>query len=406
MRPYAQLLVRTEDYQQLDDLIVTIQDHIDRRYPNAQGKAWRFVLGPGGGSKIEATFRGPDPTVLRGLADQAKAIMVADGGAISIKDDWRQQVSSIEPIYSAVKGQRAGISRTDLANAIAMNFSGSTVGVYREDDDLIPIVTRAPLNERVGVDDIQNIQVLSSVTGRAVPIGQVIDGFQTVWDNGSLKRLDRVWTIKAQSDPLPGELPSELLSRIRADIEAISLPPGYTLKWDGEYGNSQESNENLASTIPIGFLAMVLTVVILFGTVRQPVVIWLVVPLALIGVVLGLVVTQTPLEFMAILGLLSLSGLLIKNAIVLVDQIDTEIKEGKARFDAVVDAAASRVRPVMMGTLTTVLGVLPLFGDAFFKSMAVVIVFGLTFATLLTLVIIPVLYAIFFRVRAEEVAHA
>ena len=403
---YGQLLVRTEDYRQIDDLIVKVQRHIDQRYPNAQGKVWRFVLGPGGGSKIEATFRGPDPAVLRTLADQAKAIMVADGGAISIKDDWRQQVSSIEPIYSDVKGQRAGISRTDLANAIATNFSGTTVGVYREGDDLIPIITRAPLDERVGVDDIQNIQVLSSVTGQAVPIGQVVDGFQTTWDNGSLKRLDRVWTIKAQSDPLPGELPSELFERIRADIESIPLPPGYGLKWDGEYGNSKESNENLASTIPVGLLAMVLTVIILFGTIRQPVVIWLVVPLALIGVVLGLVVTRTPLEFMAILGLLSLSGLLIKNAIVLVDQIDFEINEGKARLDAIVDAAASRVRPVMMGTLTTVLGVLPLFGDAFFKSMAVVIVFGLTFATLLTLVIVPVLYALFFRVQSDEVAHA
>ncbi len=403
---YAQLLVRTESYEQIDDLLVTVQDHIDRGYPNAQGKVWRFVLGPGGGSKIEATFSGPDPAVLRGLADQAKAVMVADGRAISIKDDWRQQVSSIEPIYSHVKGQRAGISRTDLANAIATNFSGNNVGVYREGDDLIPIVSRAPLNERVGVEDIENIQVLSSITGQAVPIRQVIDGFQTVWDNGTLKRLDRVWTIKAQSDPLPGELPSELLDRIRADIEAIPPPPGYGLVWDGEYGDSKESNDNLASTIPMGLLAMVLIVVVLFGTVRQPVVIWLVVPLALIGVVLGLLATETPLEFMAILGLLSLSGLLIKNAIVLVDQIDFEIKAGQARLDAIVNAAASRVRPVMMGTLTTVLGVLPLFADAFFKSMAVVIVYGLTFATILTLIIIPVLYAIFFRVGSEEVRHA
>ena len=400
---YAQILVRMEDLSQIDGLLLTVQKHLDANFPNAQGKAWRFVLGPGGGSKIEAAFTGPDPDVLRSLANQAKNIMVADGGAMSIKDDWRQRVSRIEPLYSEVRGARAGVTRTDLAGAIATNFSGKQIGVYREGSDLIPIVTRAPINERVGIDDIQNIQVLSSVTGKTVPINQVVDGFVTTWGDGTLKRVDRLWTIKAQSDPLPGELAGDLLERIQTDIEAIVLPPGYAFEWNGEYGDSKDSNDDLASTIPLGLLAMVLAVVILFGTIRQPIIIWLVVPLALIGVVVGLVVTGTPMEFMAILGLLSLSGLLIKNAIVLVDQIDLEIAAGKARFDAIVDAAASRVRPVMMGTSTTVLGVLPLFLDAFFKSMAVVIVFGLTFATLLTLVIIPVLYAVFFRVKSDEV---
>ncbi|MEL6214966.1 MAG: efflux RND transporter permease subunit, partial [Pseudomonadota bacterium] len=166
------------------------------------------------------------------------------------------------------------------------------------------------------------------------------------------------------------------------------------------------SNENLAKTLPLGLGSMVIVVFILFGTVRQPIIIWLVVPLALIGVVVGLVATNSPLEFMGILGLLSLSGLLIKNAIVLVDQTDFEIAEGKPRFTAVIDAAASRVRPVMMGALTTVLGVVPLFMDAFFKSMAVVLVFGLSFATVLTLLIIPVLYAVFFRIRPDEVGES
>ena len=147
---------------------------------------------------------------------------------------------------------------------------------------------------------------------------------------------------------------------------------------------------------------MVLVVVLLFNRLRQPILIWLVVPLALIGVVFGMLITDTPLEFVAILGLLALSGLLIKNAIVLVDQMDQEIREGKPRYDAVIDSATSRVRPVMMGSVTTVLGVIPLFGDAFFKSMAVVLVFGLTFATLLTLVLIPALYAVFFNIQASE----
>lgn len=403
---YGQLLVRTTDYGEIDALMPKIQAHIGSAFPEAQGKVWRFRLGPGGGSKIEAEFSGPDPKVLRRLASEAKAIMVADGGALSIKDNWRQTVSVIEPIYAKNAGQRAGVSREDLSIALQTNFTGRTVGVFRERDELIPIISRAPEHERADIEDIRNIQVLSSVTGRAVPIGQVTDGFRTIWRDGLVRREDRVWRIKAQSDPYPDELPADLLERIKGKVEAIDLPDGYQLEWGGEYGESSESNDNLASTIPLGFLAMVLVVFVLFGAVRQPVVIWLVVPLALIGVVVGLLVTGTPMEFMAILGLLSLSGLLIKNAIVLVDQIDLEIGEGKARFDAVVDAAASRVRPVLMGALTTVLGVIPLFFDAFFKSMSVVLVFGLSFATLLTLVLVPVLYAIFFRVGDKETVDA
>ena len=399
---YGQLLVRTSDYNLINGLMPKIQSHVEESFPQAQAKVWRFVLGPGGGSKIEAEFTGPDPKILRQLAEKAKAIMVADGRALSIKDDWRQPVSVIEPIYVESAGQRVGVSREDLALALQTNFSGRNVGAYREKDELIPIVSRAPEHERVDVGNIQNIQVLSSSTGLAVPIGQVTSGFRTIWRDGTVKRENRFWKIKAQSDPYPTELASDLFTRVRPQIEAIPLPSGYELEWGGEYGNSKESNDNLASTIPLGFLAMVLIVFILFGTVKQPVVIWLVVPLALIGVVVGLLTTATPMEFMAILGLLSLSGLLIKNAIVLVDQTDLEISEGKPRFDAVVEAAASRVRPVMMGALTTVLGVIPLFFDAFFKSMSVVLVFGLTFATLLTLIIVPVLYAIFFNIKPSE----
>jgi multidrug efflux pump subunit AcrB len=382
-----------------------VQAFIAKNYPDAQAKVWRFVLGPGGGSKIEAEFRGADPKVLRRLANEAKDIMAADGRTLSIKDDWRQPVSVIEPIYSETKGRRAGVSRKDLANALLNHYSGKNVGVYREGQDLIPIISRVPGTENATIESIKGIQVLSSVTGKAVPIGQVTNGFRTIWRDGQIRRENRIFTIKAQCDPYPDELATSLLNRLRPQIEAIELPDGYTLEWGGEYGDSAESNGDLMSTIPMGFLAMVLVVVILFGKLRQPLVIWLVVPLAMIGVVFGLVVTGIPLEFMGILGILSLSGLLIKNAIVLVDQMDFEIGTGKPRFDAIVDSATSRVRPVMMGTLTTVLGVIPLFFDAFFQSMAVVIVFGLTFATLLTLIIVPVLYAIFMRVKSEESSY-
>ena len=402
---YGQILVRVDDYRTIDGLLPKIQHHIDSGYPNAQAKVWRFIMGPGGGSKIEATFKGPDPEVLRGLADQAKAIMSADGRAVSIRNDWRQVVSVIEPIYNEQNGRSAGISREDLAQALQTNFSGKTVGVYREGDDLIPIVTRAPASERKDIDNITSIQVIGSASNSIVPIAQITDGFKTIWRDGQVKREDRQWTIKAQCDPYPGEPVPALFDRLRPQVEAITLPQGYTLKWDGEYGDSKESNEDLASTLPMGLGAMFLVVIVLFRKLRQPIIIWMTVPLAIIGVVIGLIVTQTPLEFMGILGVLSLSGLLIKNAIVLIDQVDFEIKNDKPRYDAIVDATASRVRPVMMGSLTTVLGVAPLFFDAFFKTMSVVLVFGLSFATLLTLVVVPALYAVLFRITPQEIQH-
>lgn len=401
---YGQLLVKLDDHERLDTLIPQVQSYINTQFTQAQGKVWRFVLGPGGGSKIEATFRGPDPEVLRDLSRQARDIFHADGGAIAIKDNWRQPVPAIEPIYSEVKGRRAGISRSDVGDALARNYSGQQVGVYREREDLIPIVSRAPEAERENVGNMGEIQVLAP-SGASVPIEQVTDGIETVWRDSRLRRIDNIWTIKAQADPAEGVAAGELQTRVQPKVEAIALPPGYSLEWDGELGSSSEANANLARAIPFGFGAMVLVVILLFNALRQPLVIWSVVPLSLVGVTFGLLVMDVPFEFMAILGVLSLAGLLIKNAIVLVDQIDLEIEEGKPRFDALVDSAANRVRPVLLGSGTTVLGVIPLFFDAFFQSMAVVLVFGLSFATALTLVIVPVVYATVFGIGTNETAQ-
>ena len=399
---YGQLLLQVDDYRRIATLLPRIQGIVDAEYPDAQAKVWQFQLGPGGGSKIEAEFSGPDPAVLRQLANEAKAVMAEDGRAIAIKDDWRAPIGTIEPRYAEARGRRLGISREDLADALATNFSGRTVGVFREGDTLIPIVARAPESERLDARAMAGIPIPNHAAGGTTLLIEAVDGVRTTWRNARMKRSDRVWTINAQCDPPPGELASETLARLRPRIEAIELPPGYRLQWNGEHGDSAEANTNLAKALPLGFLAMVLVVVVLFNALRQALVIWLVVPLALVGVVAGLLVTDTALEFMALLGLLSLSGLLVKNAIVLVAQMDFEIGSGKPRRDAVIDAAASRVRPVAMGALTTMLGVIPLFGDAFFRSMAVVLVFGLGFATLLTLVVVPALYAVFFGVGERE----
>ncbi len=400
----GQLLIRVDDYRKSDTIIPKLQTYIDENFPDGLGKAWKFRMGPGGGSKIEAVFSGPDSKVLRNLANEAKAIMAADHDAVLIKDDWRRAISYLEPLYSQSKGERVGITRKEFSDALQSNFSGQQRGVFREGDDLIPIIFRAPEIERVRAWNMASIQILSPTTNKTVPLGQLLDGANVKWRDGRLLREDRILTIKAQADPGPGVLADDLYKRLKPKIENITLPDGYQMAWDGEFGSSADAQSSLASTVPLGLLAMVLVVVILFNRIRQPIIIWAVVPLGLIGVVFGLVITGTPLEFMGILGLLSLSGLLIQNSLVLVDNTDNLIKDGMPRFDALVESASSRLRPVMMGAFTTVLGIMPLYFDAFFKSMTVVLAFGLSFATLITLLITPVLYALFFRIKKTEVA--
>jgi multidrug efflux pump subunit AcrB len=403
---YAQLLVDVERFEDIAGLVASLQTELQQALPDADVKVWKFMLGRGGGKKIEAAFRGPDPAVLRRLADEAKAIMAADPEAVAIQDDWRQPVPVVRPNFSAEAAQRAGVLPSDIAAALARNFSGQQIGVYREGEKLIPILARPPLGEREGVEDLRNVQVYSPAAGKFIPVGQFVDGVEVQWSDAIIRRENRFPTIKAQCDPPAGQLSAPLLERLRPKIEAIELPPGYALEWHGEYKASTEANAGLAAAAPFGFAAMVLAVIVMFNGFRQPAVIWLTVPLAVVGVAVGLLLFQAPFEFMAILGLLSLTGMLIKNAIVLVDQIDVEIRDGKPRYQAILDASASRARPVFLGAATTVLGVAPLLVDPFFRSMAITIMFGLIFATGLTLVVVPLLYAVFFGIREGEPGDA
>lgn len=398
---YGQLLIDVEDASGLAELVDELQQELSERHPLAEVKVWKFMLGRGGGKKIEVAFKGPNPDVLRQLAEEAKGIMAADPGAMAVQDDWRDKTPVLRPVVDDVAARRAGVDITQISQALNRAFTGERVGVYREQDKLIPIIARAPLTERSQAQDLENVQVYSPTAQKYLPVGQLVTDVKVEWSDAILRRVDRFPTIKAQADPLPGEQSNPLLARIKPKIEAIELPPGYSLEWHGEYKASNESNEGLAISAPYGFTAMVLAVVLMFNALRQPLVIWLTAPLAIIGVTLGLVIFQVPFEFMAILGCLSLVGMLVKNSIVLVDQADEEIRAGKPGFIAVIDAAVSRARPVFLGALTTILGVAPLLWDPFFKSMAVVIMFGLAFATVLTLVVVPLLYVVVFRIPAK-----
>ena len=398
---YGQIMITVDDYRKIDDLSAKIENYVADNYPDAQAWTKKFIVGPGKGAKIEAQFSGPDRAVLRQLAEQAKAIMRQDPASINIRDDWRQPVKVIRPVYAQTQARAAGVTRPDLAGAIQMAFDGKAVGLYREADDLLPIVARAPEEERSDVYNMNSIQIWSSGTNRAVPLNQVATTIETVSDDNIIRRVDRKRSLRAQCDQGYGS-PETLRQRIAPAIEAIELPPGYEFAWRGEFDSSQRAQRGLAAMIPPIFLGMVLIVIFLFDRLKQPAIIYLTVPLAVIGVTIGLLVTSQPFGFMALLGILSLSGMLIKNAIVLIDETDGLIRDKMDPYQAVIQAGVSRTRPVALAALTTMLGMLPLFTDAFFIAMAVTIVFGLGFATILTLFVVPTLYSVFFKIPSPS----
>lgn len=395
---YAQFLVDVEDAATIDTLIPRIDRHLHQHYPDALCYGAKFELGPGSTGKIRARFSGADPDVLRGIADQAEAIMQADPNARAVRTDWRQRVKLIRPIIAEEQASENGIQRPDVADALSYGFEGLRVGIYREGDLILPVIVRAPAGERDDVRNLEALQVWSRTAQKMIPLGQVTEGYETVFEDEIIMRRNRIRTITVFCDPHSGPA-SVLFERLRPAIERIPLPPGYVLEWGGEYEDSQNAQGPLFASLPLFFLIMVLVTVALFNSIRQPLVIWGCVPLAIIGVTVGLLITAQPFGFMALLGFLSLSGMLIKNAIVLIDQINAELESGAGPREAIVASGVSRLRPVAMAAATTALGMLPLLQDAFFVAMAVTIIFGLLFATTLTMVVVPVLYAIVYRVR-------
>ncbi|WP_218765204.1 efflux RND transporter permease subunit VmeI [Vibrio parahaemolyticus] len=401
---YGEITTRVDNYEALAPLMARFRDHLKANYPEISYKLKQIELGPGGGAKIEARIIGSDPTVLRTIAAQVMDIMYADPGATNIRHDWRERTQVLEPQFNESQARRYGITKSDVDDFLSMSFSGMTIGLYRDGTTLMPIVARLPEDERIDIRNIEGMKIWSPAQSEFIPLQQVTMGYDMRWEDPIIVRKNRkrMLTVMADPDILGEETASTLQKRLQPQIEAIQMPPGYSLEWGGEYESSGDAQESLFTTMPMGYLFMFLITVFLFNSIKEPLIVWLTVPLALIGVTTGLLALNTPFGFMALLGFLSLSGMVLKNGIVLLDQIEIEMKSGKEAYDAVVDAAVSRVRPVCMAAITTILGMIPLLPDIFFKPMAVTIMFGLGFATILTLIVVPVLYRLFHKVSVPK----
>ena len=312
----------------------------------------------------------------------------------------------IEPLYATDRAQTAGVTREDVADALLGATDGTDAGVYREGDRLIPIRLRMPGARESGGAHLVDQPVYSEAGSTYIPLEQLIDGFGYSVEDTFIQRRDRVSTITVQAGLPAGVNAMDVFSRVRGTIEEMELPEGYVMEWGGEFESSSDAQASLGKQLPLSLITMVVISILLFGKLRQPLVVWLLVPMAVNGVAIGLLVSGLPFSFTALLGLLSLSGMLLKNGIVLVEEIDLTRKAGVPFTRAVVEASTSRLRPVILAAATTILGMVPLLTDAFFASMAVTIMGGLAFATVLTLIAAPVLYYILFPGARKAEAEA
>ena len=397
---YGHLVIRAEALDQIPNLRADLDAFGAEAFPEGEFRTERLVFGPGGGAPIEVRFSGGDPAVLRQLAEEARRGMAsASDNLVSLRTDWREKELVLKPIYATDRAQTAGVARDDIADTLRFATDGITSGIYREGERLIPIIVRLAEDSQVGMMDQL---VYSSSANDFIPLEQVIDGLDYETQNTLVQKRDRVPTITVSADVPAGVTASSVQREINEAVEAIALPLGYRMEWGGEYENSSEAQQSLGSQLPLSLIVMVLITILLFNALRQPIIIWLLVPMSVNGVVLGLLGTGMPFTFTALLGLLSLSGMLIKNGIVLVEEIDLTREQGLELADAIVTACKSRIRPVVLAAATTILAMIPLLSDAFFVSMAVTIMGGLAFASVLTLIAAPVFYYVFFS-RNEEV---
>jgi multidrug efflux pump subunit AcrB len=403
---YAQLIINTHTFKDIDALIADLEPWLQSNFSSAITRVRKYGVGVSENWKLEWHISGPanaDLSTLRDIGDRAVAILENSPYAKDIKTSMMNPVQKLVPDYDQVRGRWASVSREDIGNATRRAHDGLQVGLYREENDLYPILLRLTEEERQNAAEMDTLQVRPALYTKTVPLAQVTKDIRVEWEDPIINRWERRRCITVQASPKNTTYP-DLKSNVIEAFKKLELPPGYEIFLDGEDESTVDAQSSLIPGV-IPAAAVILTIIVaLFNALRPPLIIILTIPFALIGIVAGLLPTGTPFGFMALLGAMSLVGMMIKNAIVLLDQVNIEQAAGKSPYDAVLISGVSRLRPVVLAAATTVLGVMPLLQDVFWVSMAVTIMAGLSFGTLLTMFVVPVLYTILFRVPSPKKA--
>lgn len=397
---YAQCLVEAVSPSVARSMQVGLQDELSQTFSDALIRVNRFELNSIPQALIEARFCGDDPRVLDSLTSIAIDIMRRNPKVMNARNEWGNKAMLVRAAYDPVKAGRLNLGKADLMTAVKSTNDGTPVGIYRDGDKQVPVLLRTVGGGQLSQAALEDLPVWN---GRnSAPLAQVTDSIGIGWEWPLVKTYNRRLSMAAQCDVQPGHTMKEVHSEIRDEIERIGLPAGYSFFWDSQYKDQKEAMEALTKYFPLAIVFLVLILVALFGNFRQPSIIFLILPLSVIGVVVGMLVTGFQFGFFCIAGWLGLLGMIIKNVIVLLDEVNIQRRAGVAPGEAIVEATVSRTRPVLMAAITTIFGSIPLLFDVVFGGMAATIVFGLSFATLLTLFVTPALYAVFYPEAAKR----
>ncbi len=398
----AFLIVNTETAAQAPIMAKRLQDYLNANYPNVNGRVKEMWLGGSEPGLVEFRISGPNAEVIFEKGRELAGELNTMPGIAFVHNDWENKVLQAQVIVDQSRARRAGITSEDIALSLEAFLDGRDVTEFRQGDQAIPITVRAEDHDRDVLGDLWNLNVFSRANNTSIPLTQIAD-VRGVWQFSRIARYNQQKTVTVSTKHKTLQA-TQLVAAMEEAIQNLNLPAGYKVEIGGEIENSEESNEKLFGPLPVCILGIFLLLTWQFNSYRRPTIIFLTIPMAFSGALVGLLVLKAPFDFFSILGFLSLAGVIINNGIVLIDRIDSERQVTFDAFEAVIAATVSRFRPIMMSAITTVLGVMPiiLVRDPLFYSLACVIASGLALGTILTLVVVPVLYAIFFRVKPEK----
>ena len=429
---YGELIVNFKDYETMKRMKPALEHYIRSQHPEAISRLRNYSLNVKTSHSIEARITGPDPAVLKRLSREIEEMMLNNlhVDKYTVCNDWQVEAKTMVALYDPIAANATGTSRQDVSNAILMATDGLPIGTIYNGETAYPVKLCVHDSEGQLIQDLEDIPVwnmlpslntnldATTVMGllsgavstdelmreniTSVPLSAVTNGVTRDWEEPVVRRIDGKRMIEAQCEPIAGISPDQVQLELDALVQQMDLPVGYSMEWVGASELKADGLKGIMSYIPLAGGIILLVLLFLFNDYRRPLIVLLCLPMAIVGVVPGLVMTAQPFSFIAIVGVIGLTGMIIKNAIVLLDEIELRLYSSTSRYQAIIDATVSRMRPVGLASLTTILGMLPLLSDPMYASMAVAIIAGLIVGTLITLLFVPVLYSVFYGIKLHH----